>query len=281
MADEQSKDEAAKTILAVAPSGARRGKSDHPGIPLTAEELAIEAPLWRESGASVIHLHVRDEEGGHTLSPAVYGHTIQRLRDAVGEGMVIQITTESAGRFTPEQQMETVRAVRPEAASLALRELAPAGGDQRTLADFLAWTAAEGIAGQLILYDRLETGRLLQWINDGDIDPAAISVLFVLGRFAANQIANPVDLLGFLGVEELPFRDWMVCAFGPNELRCAALSALLGGHVRVGFENNFHLPGGKLAARNADLVAVTARTLGALNMELATAADVRSIWRIG
>jgi 3-keto-5-aminohexanoate cleavage enzyme len=281
VADEQSKSDAAKTILAVAPSGARRGKSDHPAIPLTAEELAIEAPLWREAGASVIHLHVRDEEGAHTLSPAVYSRTIQSLRDAVGDGMVIQITTESAGRFTPEQQMQTVRAVRPEAASLALRELAPAGGDKRLLADLLAWMAAEGIAAQLILYERQETGRLLQWIKDGDIDPAAISVLFVLGRFAANQIANPVDLLGFLGVEELPFRDWMVCAFGANELRCAALAALLGGHVRIGFENNFHLPGGKLAARNADLVGLTARTLGALNMELATASEVRSLWRIG
>jgi 3-keto-5-aminohexanoate cleavage enzyme len=51
--------------------------------------------------------------------------------------------------------------------------------------------------------------------------------------------------------------------------------------VRVGFENNFYLPGGEIAARNADLVAATAQTLKALHMNLATAADVRSLWRIG
>ncbi len=270
-----------KVILAVAPNGGRRGKADHPGIPLTAEELVVEAPIWRDAGASVLHLHVRDESGAHTLSPAAYADATEKLRAAVGDGMVIQITTEAVGRFTPPEQMETVRAVRPEAVSLALRELAPGDDDKKTFADFLAWMQAEGIAAQIILYDRHDTERLVRWCRDGVIDPAALSVLYVLGRYTANQTSNPVDLLAYLGVEEPPFRDWMMCAFGPNELRCAALAALLHGHVRIGFENNFYMPGGKLAARNADLVDLTATTLKALHMDLASAADVRSLWRIG
>ncbi len=281
MAERGANDEDGKVILAVAPTGARRGKSDHPALPVTAEELAAEAPLWRDAGASVVHLHVRDRSGAHTLSPAAYGDAIEKLRHAVGNDLVIQITTEAAGRFAPHEQMETVRAIRPEAASVALRELAPGDEDRARFADFVAWMTDEGIAPQIILYDRNETDRLLQWSRDGVIDPAAISVLYVLGRYTTNQISNPVDLLGFLGVEEPPFRDWMICAFGPNELRCAALAALLGGHVRIGFENNFCLPGGKLAARNADLVGLTARTLKSLHLELATADDVRSLWRIG
>ena len=272
--------EQTKVILAVAPNGGRRGKADHPAIPLTADELVAEAPAWRDSGASVLHLHIRDEAGGHSLSPDLYARTTEALRGAIGDSMVIQITTEAVGRFKPQEQMETVRATRPEAASLALRELAPTDDDQRGLIDFLAWMQAERIAAQVIVYDRQDTDRLLRWIKEGAIDPAAISVLYVLGRYTASQTSNPVDLLAFLGVEDIPFRDWMMCAFGPNELRCAALAALLRGNVRVGFENNFYLPGGGLAARNADLVDLTARTLKALHMDLASAADVRSLWRI-
>jgi 3-keto-5-aminohexanoate cleavage enzyme len=273
--------ERAKVVLAVAPNGGRRGKADHPALPITAQELAAEAPAWRDAGASVLHLHVRDSEGAHSLSPAAYGEAVEKLRAAIGQDLVIQITTEAVGRFSPVAQMEAVRATLPEAASMALRELAPAEEDRKTFADFIAWMHDQKIAPQVILYDRLDLDRLLAWAKDGAIDPAKLSVLYVLGRYTASQTSNPVDLLAYLGVEELPFRDWMICAFGPNELRCAALAALLGGHVRVGFENNFYLAGGKLAARNADLVGQTAETLKALHLDLASAADVRSLWRIG
>jgi 3-keto-5-aminohexanoate cleavage enzyme len=270
-----------KVILAVAPNGGRRGKADHPALPITADELASEAPAWRDAGASVLHLHVRDGVGAHSLSAADYGNAIEKLRAAIGDSMVIQITTEAVGRFSQREQMDTVRAVRPEAASMALRELAPAEEDRQAFADFIAWMADARIGPQIILYDRADLDRLRRWADDGAIDPAELSVLYVLGRYTAGQTSNPVDLLGFLGVENAPFRDWMMCAFGSNELRCAALAALLGGHVRVGFENNLYLGDGKLAERNADLVGQTAETLKALHVDLASAADVRSLWRIG
>jgi 3-keto-5-aminohexanoate cleavage enzyme len=270
-----------KVILAVAPNGGRRSKADHPALPISADELAAEAPAWRDAGASVLHLHVRDSDGAHSLNPADYGEAIDKVRSAVDDDMVIQITTEAVGRFSPPAQMDTVRATRPEAASMALRELAPAEEDRQTFADFIAWMADARIAPQIILYDRADLDRLLRWAGDGAIDPAGLSVLYVLGHYTAGQTSNPVDLLGFLGVENTPFRDWMMCAFGANELRCAALAALLGGHVRVGFENNLYFDDGKLAPRNADIVSQTADTLKALRMDLASAADVRSLWRIG
>ena len=273
--------ERAKVILAVAPNGGRRTKADHPALPVTVDELVAETPGWRDAGASLLHLHVRDGEGAHSLSPALYGEAIEKLRAVIGDSMVIQITTEAVGRLSCQAQMETVRATRPEAASIALRELAPEEADRQTFADFIAWMHDNRIAPQIILYDRADLDRLLAWTKDGAIDASALSVLYVLGRYSASQTGNPVDLLAFLGVEEPPFRDWMMCAFGANELRCAALAALLGGHVRVGFENNLYLPGGKLAARNVDLVGETAQTLKALHVDLASAADLRSLWRIG
>lgn len=269
------------TILAVAPNGGRRSKADHPAIPLTAEETAREAAAWRDAGASVLHLHVRDRHGRHSLSADAYAEAIQAVRRAVGDALVIQITTEAVGLYGPQEQIAAVKAVRPEAVSLALRELAPGEAEKAVFADFVGWLGREHIAAQIILYDPADLGRLKRWAQEGVLEAAATSVLFVLGRYADAQTANPVDLLGFLGVETLPFRDWMLCAFGRNEQRCAALGSLLGGHVRIGFENNLHRPDGTLAENNAELVSSAAAMLDALSLRRMDAAGVRSLWRIG
>jgi len=269
-----------KTILAIAPNGSSRGKSDHPALPLTKEELIGEAPLWRDAGASLLHLHIRDREGQHSLDAELYKDVLAGMRAAIGQDMVLQMTTESGGIFGRDAQMAAVREVRPEAVSLALREFAPTDGDKSIMAGFLEWMLGESIAPQIILYDHNDLERLGALAREGTIDGERISVLYVLGRYGMTQKSNPVDLLSFLGVEKLPFRDWMVCAFGPNESRCAALSALLGGHVRVGFENNFYLPDGEIAESNAALVEVTASVLSSLHISLASANDLRGYWRI-
>lgn len=270
-----------KIILAIAPNGSRRGKADHSAIPVTKDEIVREAAEWRDAGASVLHVHIRDRDGRHSLDAAAYTDLLAALRGVIGNEMVLQMTTESGGIFEREQQMAAARAVRPEAVSLALREIAPDETHKSEFAELLGWMRKEGIAPQIILYDRDDLNRLTAWAKAGVIDGSEISVLFVLGRYAADHRSNPVDLLAFLGVERLPFRDWMVCAFGPNESRCAALAALLGGHVRAGFENNFHLTNGALAKNNAELIGATASMLTALHVSLAGAGDVRALWRIG
>ena len=270
-----------QVILAVAPNGSRRGKDNHPAIPLSKEDLLREAPEWRDAGVSVLHLHIRDRDGGHSLDAETYRDVLTALHGVVGRDMVLQMTTEAGGVFGRDVQMACVRAVRPEAVSLALREIAPKDDQKGEFAEFIGWMHKEGIAPQVILYDRDDLNRLIAWIREGVIDGSETSVLYVLGRYTADQKSNPVDLLGFLGIETLPVRDWMVCAFGPNESRCAALAALLCGHIRVGFENNFHLPDGRIARSNAELVAATASLLSALHVPLATADGARALWRIG
>jgi uncharacterized protein (DUF849 family) len=281
MADKAVAETKHKVILAVAPNGSRRSKANHPAIPLSKDDILREAPEWRDAGVSVLHLHIRDRDGGHSLDAETYKDVLSALRRIVGRDMVLQMTTEAGGVFGREVQMACVREVRPEAVSLALREIAPNDDQNGEFADFLAWMHKEGIAPQVILYDRDDLNRLIAMAKDGVIDGAQTSVLYVLGRYTADQKSNPVDLLGFLGIEALPFRDWMVCAFGPNESRCAALAALLCGHIRVGFENNFHLPDGEIARSNAELVGATASLIKALHVPLATADDARALWRIG
>lgn len=276
-----SNQEQARTILAVAPNGSRRGKADHPGIPLTSGEILREAAGWCDAGASVLHLHVRDRDGRHSLDADAYIDLFKALREVVGPGPVLQMTTESGGIFARDAQIAALRAVRPEAVSIGLREIAPGEADREAFAELMAWMTKERIAPQIILYDRADLNRLTAWAREGVVDAGALSVLLVLGRYSADERSYPVDLLGFLGVETLPFRDWMMCAFGPNESRCAALAALLGGHVRAGFENNVYLPSGDVAENNAELIAATAAMLKALHVSLAAPADVRALWRIG
>src|SRR5688572_33343529 len=111
--------------IAVAPNGGRRTQADHPALPLTPAELARVAAECLDVGAAMIHTHVRDRDGGHLLDAEAYRAAISAIRAEVGDDLVLQITSESLGRYRAEEQMAVVRETRPEAVSLALRELSP------------------------------------------------------------------------------------------------------------------------------------------------------------
>ena len=112
-------------IVIAAPNGARLGKRQHAAVPLTPTELADEATSLVESGVSILHLHVRDKNGDHTLNAAIYREALAAIRKKVGDRLVAQVTTEALGRYDRHQQMTLVRKLQPEAVSLALRELCP------------------------------------------------------------------------------------------------------------------------------------------------------------
>ncbi len=258
-------------IVAVAPTGARRTKSDHPRLPITPAEIAREAGAALEAGAAMLHLHVRDDHGRHTLDADAYRSAIAAVRAEVGERMVIQVTTEAVGRFTPEQQMAAVRALKPEAVSLAVRELIAGPQDEAVGAAFLEWCRRESVAIQYILYDVGDLDRFNALAARGIVPERHPLRLCVLGRYDPPIAGEPADMLAFIGREENAEDPWAVCAFGPKEGACVAVAAGLGGHVRVGFENNLRLPDGTIAENNAALVAVAADAARLLGRSLATA----------
>ena len=263
--------------MAVAPNGARRTKADHPALPLTAAELARTAAGCLEAGAAMMHLHVRDAAGRHLLDAAAYRETLGSIVRLVGDRLVLQITSESVGRYTAAEQMAVVRAVRPEAVSLALRELAPDAAAEGEFAGFLAWLKREHVAPQMIVYSPEEAMRLAGLARRGLLPWENVPVLFVLGRYGA-QLASPADLAPFLAPGMPAFRDWMVCAFGPEESGCAVAAARAGGSVRVGFENNLWRVPGELAADNAAQVRATAGLLRAAGATISDAAQLRARW---
>jgi 3-keto-5-aminohexanoate cleavage enzyme len=261
--------------VAVAPNGARRTKTDHPGLPITAAELARTAAECLEAGASMIHLHVRRPDGSHLLDPDAYRAATAAIRAEVGDRLVVQITSEAAGLYSPDQQMAVVRSVRPEAVSLALQ------GDaaERSFIEFLDWIHRENILSQLILYTPDEASRLSKLLQSGNLPFDDLPVLYVLGRYSAGQRSRPADLLPFLAEGAPRFGSWMACAFGPDEIACVTAAALLGGDARVGFENNIWLPDGSLAPSNAAAVAGAAAALRRCGRTIAGADELRRRWR--
>lgn len=217
----------------VAPNGARRGQADHPTLPVTTGQIVATAQACARAGAAALHLHVRDTDGRHSLDPGRYRETISELATAVPT-LRIQITTEAAGCFDVATQLECLKQVRPGWASISVREIAR---DPDLAARVYATCADQGTEVQHILYDTDDISRLLCWQSDGTVRPGQEAVLFVLGLYAPGQVSAPNDLAPFRAA--LPsLRNWMVCAFGPQEHACLLAAARNGGQLRVGFENS-------------------------------------------
>jgi uncharacterized protein (DUF849 family) len=267
-------------VVAVAPNGARRGKADHPALPVTATEIAATAAACRDAGASLLHLHVRDRAAAHTLDVDAYRTAIAAVREAVGDDLIIQATSEAIGRYDAAAQMAMVRALRPEAVSLAVRELIPDPAAEATTADFLAWLDRERIRAQYILYSDAEVRRFADLHRRGIIPDAHPLVLFVLGRYGPADASRPRDLLPFLAAWDAAGAPglWGACAFGAGEGACAVAAAALGGHPRVGFENNLLLADGRTAADNAALVRQLVDALPVLGLRPASAVEARRLF---
>ncbi len=267
-----------RVAIAVAPNGGRRTKADHPALPITPDELAHVAAASLDAGAAMIHVHVRDRDGRHLLDADAYRAATAAIRASVGDRLVLQITSEALGIYRPEQQMRVVLEVRPEAVSLALRELVPDPTHEAGFAAFLETLRVEKVTPQIILYTPEEATYLAALTGRGLIPFDNPPVLYVLGRYTVGQTSRPADLLPFLAPGIAAASHWMVCAFGRQETACVTAAALLGGHARVGFENNLFLPDGALAAGNQDLVAATRRAVEACGLTLAHADALRGQW---
>lgn len=252
-------------LIMVAPNGARRTKADHPALPVTVEETVAAARDCFASGAGALHAHVRDTDGAHVLDAGLYRQLLAQMKTAVPD-MLVQITTEAVGRYSPEEQRDLVRDVRPDAVSIAVREMIP---DDSTAAAqaFYGELRDRGCAVQHILYSAEDVDRFFDLAEAGVVPGDSHQLLFVLGRYAADQQSAPEDLEPFL--ETLAKRrgamtiDWAVCAFGHRETECLVAAIRQGGKARIGFENSLWNSGGAVALDNAARVRDLAAALEA------------------
>ncbi len=268
-------------VIAVAPNGARKTKEDHPALPITPGEIGLTAAACRDAGASLIHLHVRDANEAHILDADAYRLAMAAIRDEVGDDIVIQVTSEAVGIYTPDQQMAMVQDVQPESVSLAVREICPDQAHEKQAAAFLGWLMRERIHPHYILYSAEDVARFADLRSRGVVPGDRPFVLYVLGRYTKGQVSDPTDLLPFLEAAKDQSVHWSVCAFGKREAACGIATAALGGHVRVGFENNLFLADGNLAPDNAALVKQVANGASMIGRPVADADAARALLGIG
>ena len=289
----------APCLLIVAPNGARRGKADHPALPISPAEMADEVAACSEAGAAMVHLHARKPDGSHSLEIDDNAAMLQAVNDRIGDRMLVQLTTEAVGLYQPEQQMALIRELQPEAASFALRELIPDDSRLEAAAEFFAWVRSQGILAQYILYSADELQRYQHLINTGVLPTDGHHLLFVLGRYTQGQQSEPHQLQPFLqqlspqlppqppstaGDNTQPWEPssmppWALCAFGQQEQKCLLSAASQGGDVRVGFENNLLRPDGSQAASNAEQVARLKQAIEQLGRPLHSAISLRCSYK--
>ncbi|WP_413284346.1 3-keto-5-aminohexanoate cleavage protein [Vibrio sp. MA40-2] len=244
-----------KIAIIVAPNGARKSRLDHPAVPITEQQIIQDVLACRDAGAAMVHLHARDHQGHHSLAIDENISLLQAVKSALGDSIIIQLTTEAIAMYTPEQQMQLIYHAQPEAASFALKELIPNDSYLSKAQTFFQWVADTGMIAQYILYSLDDIQRYFSLLKRGILPARHHHILLVLGRYSQFLQSSPRELLPLINNEILTSKHrWAVCAFGVQEQKCLVSAMLLGADVRVGFENNHVNSRGKMAKNNAEQV---------------------------
>ena len=261
-------------ILTCAITGAETTRERQPALPITPEEQAQAAFEAAQAGASVIHLHVREDDGRPTQRIERFEESMRAIRARV-PGIIIQISTGGAVGESVENRMKPL-ALKPEMASLNIGTMNFGEDvfwnhpkDVRALA---ARMRELGIAPELEIYEAGMLETVLRLRKEGVLaDP--LNVQFVLGvpGGMSGDLRNLTHMISLLpdGVH------WGVAGIGRYQLPLAVHALMLGGHVRVGLEDNIFYHKGVLARSNAELVARVARIAAEVGRPIATREQAR------
>ena len=270
----------APAILTAAICGAETTRAMTPHLPITAEELGEEAARCREAGASVVHLHVRRDDGTPTQDRALFQRAIDAIR--ARSDILVQTSTGGAVGMSAEERAQPLDCTPPpEMATLNAGSLN--FGDDVFLnpfplvREFARRLRARGIAYELECYDVGHVEACLRLAQEGVIElPAHFD--FVMGVRGGIQASE--ENLRFL-IGKLPAGStFNVAGIGRHQLPMAELSLGLGGHARCGLEDNIYLSKGVLAKGSHELVAKVATLARAAGREPATPLQAREILRI-
>lgn len=265
-------------ILTCCPVGAEVTRDQHPRFPYSPEEIAREAVAAVRAGAAIVHLHVREADGTPSQDPARFAEVIRRIRSEVDP--IIQISTGGAVTATVDDRLRPVRelATPPEMASLTMGTVN--FGDEvfwnppSLIATFAREFAERGIKPELEVFEPGMIASALRLLKQGRLE-GPLHFDFVLGVPGASP-GTPRALMHM--IEQLPAdATWTVAGIGAAELTLGTIAMAMGGHVRVGFEDNLYYRKGELAESNAQLVERMARIAGELDRPVATPDQAREL----
>lgn len=284
------------TVVTCALTGGFDTTSKNPAVPVTPEAIATSALDAAKAGAAVVHIHVRDPRTGKpSMEEALYAEVVERIRER-NEDLILNLTTGAGGRFipgrerpseggegttltTPAVRVRHVERLRPELCTLDVATMnfgehafvnTPA--HLREMADRIK---AAGVKPEIEVFDlgHIELGRRL--IAEGHLAEPPLFQLCLGIPYGAP--ATPETMIHMR--DRLPPNAvWSAFGISRAEFPMAALAATLGGHVRVGLEDNLYLSRGELAPSNAALVEKAVALLALIECAPASPAEARRIF---
>jgi 3-keto-5-aminohexanoate cleavage enzyme len=264
-----------KLIITAALTGAEVTREQQPALPVTPQEIGIAAEECARAGASIVHVHARLPDGTSTQDKEVYRQIMAEVRKRCN--VIVQVSTGGAVGMTAQERLAPVT-LKPEMATLSMGTV-NFGGDvfMNHPADMESFAKAmreHGVKPELEIFDSGMLTTALRWLQKGLLEsPAHFD--FVLG--IPGGMAGTPEALMYLKSQLPADATWTVAGIGAAQLPLATLAMVLGGHVRVGFEDNVYYRKGELASSNAQLVARIARISAELGRELATPDEARAL----
>lgn len=265
-----------KVILTAALTGAVTPKDLNPHIPLTPQEIANDAYECWKAGAAVVHLHMRDENGIGTMNKERFKETFHLIRDRCD--VIINLTTSGELNASDERRMAHLKELKPEMASYdsgtfnwmpsMIFENSP-----QFLEKLGAVMQEHNIKPEIEVFDSGMLHNALYYIKKGVLKaPAHFQfVLGVLGA-AAGRVEDLIYLKSMLPKDA----TWSAFGIGKDHLPILYATIALGGHVRVGLEDNVYYAKDRLAT-NVELVSRAVRLVREANKEVSTPEDARKI----
>jgi uncharacterized protein (DUF849 family) len=284
-----------KVIITCAITGNLTKPEQSPYLPITPQQIADSALEAAEAGASIAHIHVRDPETGRpSMGIDLYRDVMDRIR-ARNPSLIINLTTGPGGRFVPseddpkiagpgttlmapERRVEHVEILRPDICTLDLNTMNSGGevviNTPRNVRKMAARIRAAKVLPELELFDSGDCHLARDLIAEGALQGPGLYSLVLGVKYGFN--ASPETMM--YGRNLLPpGAIWTGFGIGRSEFPMVAQSWLLGGHVRVGMEDNLYLSKGVLAKTNAELVTHAADILRSLGAAIASPAEARGI----
>ncbi len=267
-------------IVNMTPTGMIPTKAHTPHVPITPEEIAQDVDACVALGASMIHLHARDEAARPTYRKDIYGDIIRRIRAKHPEVVLVASTS---GRNFPEFQqrseaLDLEGPLQPDMGSLTLSSINFAQSASVNSPDMIQRLAEHmqerGIRPELEVFDLGMVNYAHYLIRKGLISPPYYFNI-ILGNIASAQAK--LMHLGLI-VSELPTESiWSLGGVGANQLAMNAMGVVCADGVRVGIEDNIHLDEDRTTlATNADLAARIGRIAADMGRTLSTAAETRA-----
>ena len=269
----------AKVIITAAVTGSRPTKEMNPAVPYSPEEIAQAAIECGHAGAAIAHIHVRDPQtGAPDYKIEYFQEVMERIRAECD--MLINLTTSGYHLRGPdiiEQRLGPIT-LQPEICSLDIGSVNFVDGAFVNPPDW-GRAAAErmrehGVKPEIELFDVGHLYQALDFIEAGLIEAPPYFQLCMGIKWGIE--ATPENLL-FMQSKLPAEACWSVLGVGRSQFPMITMGVLLGGHIRVGFEDNLYLRKGILAESNAQFVSAAVDLVESLQREVATPAEAREI----